>query len=51
MNEIDWTDGLMIWQARVGARTEAECRTRSIGDACYPEFDSNDYENTTAFGR
>ena len=59
-NEMDWTEGVVIWQSRVNAQPSTFCKTRTIGGLCYPAVtdeamllatgSSVDLENRTAFG-
>ena len=51
-NAFDWTDGLLVRQARVQLRDESVCRTAAIGRTCYPELVSENFgfEETRPFG-
>lgn len=46
MDQVDWTEGIMIRQARA---KRADCRTRQLG-ACYPELAEGSEGDTAAFG-
>ena len=49
LNEFDWTDGLQIWQARVGAQPASTCFHDAISDSCHPEFENPEYQNTSRY--
>lgn len=49
-NQLDWTEGIMIQQARVVSIDEKKCRSKTIGHKCYPEMTSADFESRTEFG-
>ena len=54
LNQLDWTDGLAIYQSRVVSLSSLECGTSPIGGMCYPEaqslFVEKRVENRSSFG-
>ena len=45
-NAFDWTDGLLVRQARIQPVDEAVCHSPAIGRTCYPEL-LPEYARTT----
>lgn len=38
MDQLDWTDGLIIKQGRVQATPSTQCETKQLSGVCYPEL-------------
>ena len=51
MNQVDWTAGVKIFQARVAPTKGAACQTSAIGDECLPEArPGSNFFSDTPFG-
>ena len=40
MNQMDWTDGILLTQSRVQRTTASACYTHAIGGECFPQMES-----------
>jgi hypothetical protein len=49
MDKMDWTEGVLIRTARVGASTDEACRTQTLVE-CMPEMTANERSNNASFG-